>query len=134
MIWIIDASAAVEVVLGRKHSKSIGMILKDAEEVYAPEIFVAEVANAFWKYHRFEGLPKEACYQYTKTTLELADDFIGHLNILDHALEIAFRHEVTIYDALYLGLSSVFNEAGIISIDKKLRHVANQMNIPVNRL
>ncbi len=41
MIWIIDASAAVEIVLRRNHSNSIGKILEEAEQVIAPEIFVA---------------------------------------------------------------------------------------------
>lgn len=118
MIWIIDASAAIEVVLGQKHSETVGMILQEAEEVIAPELFVAEVANVFWKYHRFEGLALDAYIQYTQTTLKLADDFTGHVNILDHAIKIAVQHEVTIHDALYLGLSAMINEAGIISIEK----------------
>lgn len=134
MTCIIDASAAVELILGREHSMSIGNIIQDAEQIITPEIFVAEVANVFWKYHRFEGLPAEVCYGFTKTALQLPDDYIGHVQIMDRAVEIAIRYEVTVYDALYLGLSSIMDDAGIISIDKKLRQVAGQMKIPLNQL
>ncbi len=132
MIWIIDASAAIEIVLGRKHSKSIGAILQDAEEVIAPDLFIAETANVFWKYFRFEGLSKDDYIHYTKMTHSLSDEFIEHTKILDKALYIALLHEVTVYDALYLALASMIEGAGIVSLDKKMRKTADSLQITVN--
>ena len=58
MIWILDASAAIEIVLQREHANSIQNDIRMANYVISPQLFVLEVANVFWKYNQFEGLGK----------------------------------------------------------------------------
>ena len=61
MICILDASAAIEIALNKPKSKRLENYLKKADWIIAPDIFISEVANTFWKYHQFEDLPIDIC-------------------------------------------------------------------------
>jgi len=134
MIWVLDASAAVEIVLGRKHSQKLLGELLAAESIITPELFLAEIANVFWKYFRFEKMSREDYFFSVNKTLELIDEFSRHSEILDVAVNIAIEHKVTVYDALYLGLAANMKGRGIITLDKKVRLIAHKMEIKLNKL
>ena len=48
MIAVLDASAAVEIVLRRTHANRFADIVKNADMVLSPLLFISEVSNAFW--------------------------------------------------------------------------------------
>ncbi len=49
MITVLDASAAVEVVLHRPNADTISSVLRSADLTLAPDLYVSEIANALWK-------------------------------------------------------------------------------------
>lgn len=53
MTVILDASGAVEIALGNKNATLYLSHLKKADIIIAPDIFVSEVTNVFWKYRKF---------------------------------------------------------------------------------
>lgn len=134
MTWVLDASAAVEVVLGRRHSYKIIDIMSNADRVIAPELFIAEVANVYWKYYTFEKMSKTHYFKYASETIELVDDFVRHSIILESALNIASENKLTIYDALYMSLAQDAEGIGLITLDKKVRAAARKMEIVINKL
>ncbi len=66
MRLILDASAAIEVVLDRSKARRFAHVLEEADEVLAPELLVAEVVNTVWKYHQFENLSLTRFYSRSR--------------------------------------------------------------------
>ena len=50
MITVLDASAAVEIVLDKADSLRFRDLLLQSELVLAPDTFPSEITNTFWKY------------------------------------------------------------------------------------
>jgi predicted nucleic acid-binding protein len=49
MIVVLDASGAAEIALENEKSLPFMGILKNADLILAPDIFVSEIANIFWR-------------------------------------------------------------------------------------
>lgn len=60
MILVLDTSAAVaavEIVLHRDSAQSLAEVVREADWVIVPTLFIAEVNNVFWKYQKFVDYP-----------------------------------------------------------------------------
>jgi len=49
---VLDASAALELVMARPERLSVAALLQHYDWMIAPSLFVYEVANALWNYRR----------------------------------------------------------------------------------
>lgn len=128
MILVLDASAAVEVVLRRAGACKLEQRLCDADWVIAPTLFAAEAANAFWKYHRFEDLPLEQCERALDQALSLPDDLLDDRELAREAFALACLARVTAYDALYMVLARRHN-ARLLTMDQALRRACRKHSI-----
>ena len=130
MTVIIDASAAIELMLKRKSAKAIAAIISRADWVIAPDLFVSEVTNVFWKYHEFEDLPIDICERYLDDTLLLVDDYISCYDLYKEAFALSCQVNHSVYDAMYLVLTR--RQAGLlVTMDKQLERTAIKNSIKV---
>lgn len=128
MIVVLDASAAVEIVLGRKESEKLrGEILK-AESVLAPELLVAEVTNTFWKYHQISEMPLDCCEEAVNDALSLVDQLIPMSPLTVEVFSASCMVQHPAYDLFYLVTARRFN-ARILSLDAKLLQCAKRLGI-----
>ena len=74
MRLVLDASAALEIVLERSRAGDFVRAIQEADVVMAPELLVPEVVNAIWKYHQFDSLDLSTCNQALELAIGLADD------------------------------------------------------------
>jgi predicted nucleic acid-binding protein len=125
---VIDASAAVSVALAMSGSEIFFAPLDQADLVLAPDIFVAEVCNAVWKYRKAELLPMEQCERALEHALSLPDQFESGLALQREAFALASRHIHPVYDALYLVLARR-NNAAILTLDRRLEELARKLEI-----
>lgn len=130
MIVILDASAAANVVLNSKLANTFNTSLKKADWVIAPDLFVSEISNVFWKYHRFEKLSQSECEVFINNGIQLIDDFILATSLYKEAFSFACQTQHTVYDALYLVLTRRQNGT-LASADKNLIQTARQHLIKV---
>ncbi|RMF68862.1 MAG: PIN domain nuclease, partial [Calditrichaeota bacterium] len=105
MTHVLDASAAIGIVLERPQAAFCADILAEADWVIAPDLFVPEVANAFWKYHHFENLPLDVCEEMLELTIALSDDFVESSGMYKEAFALACSTHHPVYDTLYLVLT-----------------------------
>lgn len=70
---VIDASAAVGLVLGRTGPEIFIPWLEQADLVAAPDLYVAEVANAIWKYRKADLIPLAQCEIILEQVVSLPD-------------------------------------------------------------
>jgi len=128
VIVILDASAAVKIVNQQKEIKSYLDILKDADWVIAPDIFVSEVSNVFWKYHQFDDMTMNICEHSLKSTIGLVDDFIDTIDLYQEAFSFSSQINHPVYDSMYLICARRYN--GIfVTADKKLNKLAKKYAI-----
>lgn len=50
MIVVLDASAAIEIILQLDQARLFEKTLSDSELVLAPDTYPSEITNVFWKY------------------------------------------------------------------------------------
>lgn len=130
MIVVLEASAAVEIVLGHASGPRMAGMVGDAASVCAPHLYVAEVANAFWKYHRFEGLSREVCEKAVRRAIELPDRYWDDRDLQAEALAMACSGRRPVYDMLYLVLARR-QGAVLLTADRALRDFARRHDVRV---
>ncbi len=128
MIIILDASAAAELVMKRTLAKPIEKALTAAEAVLAPELFVAEITNVFWKYHVLQSLDRSLCEMAIRIALQLPDEILPDREFAIQAFELGAQTKLSSYDMFYAALA--LKKGGkLLTLDKKLARGAKNLNI-----
>lgn len=128
MTYILDSSAAIEISLNRRYSSFFSDLLSSAIWVIAPDLFISEVANVFWKYHQFENLSLEICENTLNGSLNLVDDFIDTMTLYNEAFSLACMVKHPVYDMMYLVLTRRYNGT-LLTLDRRLIQIANKCSI-----
>ncbi len=127
---VLDASAAIEVALGRKQAAQLAGILAEADVVLAPELFVPEVVNTIWKYHQFEQLSLSVCDRAIEAALGLVDALIPSKEIHGEAFLLARTARRSAYDMFYVALARR-EDAVFLTTDAALRKEAERQGVRV---
>ena len=130
MILILDTSAAIETAMNRPKSIEIKEWITNSDWIAAPDLFVSEATNVYWKYHTFHDMEIETCEQLNALTIELVDGFISAKELYREAFALSCQLGYSVYDCLYLVLARR-NNAYLATIDKKMKKAARQLNIKV---
>ena len=72
------------------------------------------------------------CKDLIQTSLLLPDELIQHDELVYSAFDIATENKISAYDSTYLALATNQPHAGIITLDKKMREVAQKLKIELN--
>ncbi|HUJ49122.1 MAG TPA: type II toxin-antitoxin system VapC family toxin [Bryobacteraceae bacterium] len=127
---VLDASAAIEIVLDRSRGASFGGILEQADEVLAPDLLVPEVANTIWKYHQFEHLNLDICERALEFAIGLTDALVPSSTLYREAFLLARAVHRPVYDMFYLALARR-EDAAFLTLDAVLRKEAERQSIRV---
>ena len=127
---VLDASAALEAVLGRVNAPEVLDLLRYATTVRAPDLFAAEVANALWKHVRAGDIDIENGQNCLRAALELVDSMSASNELVEEALATATAHAHPVYDALYL-VTARRTGATICTRDRRLATLAKETRVPV---
>lgn len=127
---VLDASAAVGIVLAMPGAELFSPSLEQAAVVTVPDLFVAEVCNAFWKYRKAELLPMARCEQALEHALNLPDRLESSHPLYLEAISLSCRHLHPVYDSLYLVLARR-NNARLLTMDRRLAALAEKLEIEV---
>jgi predicted nucleic acid-binding protein len=127
---VIDASAAVGLVLALPGTENFTPLLEQAALVTAPDIFIAETSNAFWKYRKADLLSATRSELALEQAICLPDRFESSSALYLEAFALACRHLHPVYDALYLVLARRTN-ATLLTLDRRLAALAGQLEIGV---
>lgn len=128
MTIVLDASAALALALGRPEAGHLSECLQQAERVIAPDIYVAEITNAFWKYCSFTKISQADCVRGIEFCLGLVDESVPAEAMWAEAFAEAVKCRHPVYDLLYL-VAARRNAAHVLSCDKKLKTLARKLGI-----
>ncbi|MFO7870633.1 MAG: type II toxin-antitoxin system VapC family toxin [Kiritimatiellia bacterium] len=130
MIAVLDASAAVSIVLKRSDSTEARKAACEADELIAPGLFVCEVANTFWKYYHLSDMALAACEQAVEKAVALPDRYVSGEELHMEAFSLACLTDRTVYDMLYLVLARR-NNAVLVTVDESLKETARKQSVRV---
>lgn len=124
---VIDSSTALKWLVSEADSEA-ALLLRDKYRFAAPELLIAECANAVWKRVRRGEMTNEAA-TFAVRLLQLQPDdfeFVSIASLADHALQLAISLDHPIYDCLFIALAAREKCPFITSDDKLLRKVSGR--------
>jgi predicted nucleic acid-binding protein len=110
LICVVDASVVLKWFLPESDSAFADVLLEkflnNEVELLAPDLILVEAANALWKrvMPRKELSAEEASFIY-RDLLTLPLSLIPSLTVASAALQVALKHNHSVYDALYCALA-----------------------------
>ncbi len=119
---VLDASAAVEWLLGLPLAAAVGERLRSDETLHAPHLLAVEVAQVI---RRYVGRGEVASDRGGHAIADLAD-----LDVAHHPHEPLLpgiwrlRHNLTAYDAAYVALAEVL-DAPLLTLDAGIASATN---------
>ncbi|CAN5619322.1 type II toxin-antitoxin system ribonuclease VapC1 [soil metagenome] len=107
---VVDASAVIELLLGQPVAARLAqqLIADPTIELAAPHLLDAEVGQVLRRFERSGELGESAARGAVNDLAALPILRYPHGPLLDRAYDL--RHNVTIYDALYLALAETLDE------------------------
>ena len=105
MIVVLDASAAVGIVLQSKTGIQLTETVREADLVLAPSLFVSEITNTFWKYTEFHDWPLEKAEQAVEKCVQLPDHYSNDGELYREVLMMSCTMSHPAYDLYYVVLA-----------------------------
>ena len=81
------------------------------------------VPNVLWKHIRFDGLPQTDATEVVANLLMLPFQIVTVHPLLPTALQIGLRHQLAVYDSLYIALALKVN-CPLITVDTRQSNAA----------
>lgn len=119
MTLVVDASVALKWYVPEEDDDLAAGLLHSGEELIAPQIVVAEVANASWRLVRKGEITPT---QHTRIAASVARPFAALAPLaalLPRAAAITLALDHPVYDCFYLALSEA-RDAPLITDDRRL--------------
>jgi predicted nucleic acid-binding protein len=124
-VVVLDASAAIRLVMDTKAQSDLLERIATADEVLAPMLLCAESANVLWKYQRAGVLSdRQALERHTEISI-LVHRFVDDCSLFPEALQLAGRLNHPVYDVLYL-VTARRHAAQLVTFDSRLHSLCKQ--------
>ena len=123
---VLDASAAVRLILADPAATDLAERVGGAALVLAPELMLTELANTLWKLQRAQRLNDLDPQELLAEARELVDRLEPDRHLQAEALALACHLNHPVYDCLYLALARR-EAASMISSDRRLNALAERV-------
>jgi len=123
---VLDASAAVRLILADPAAADLAERVGGAALVLAPELMLTELANTLWKLQRADRLNDLDPQELLAEARELVDRLEPDRHLQAEALALACHLNHPVYDCLYLALARP-EAASLISSDRRLNALAERV-------
>lgn len=127
---VLDASAALEAVLYRRHAEEVLDRLETSDQVRAPDLYAAEIANGLWKHVRAGDLDLDQAQTALRAALDIVDVLVPSADLIEEALATAATHAHPVYDALYL-VTARRSGATVCTLDRRLAALLEETRVAV---
>jgi predicted nucleic acid-binding protein len=128
MITVIDASAAAEIGFNLPNADKYKDILKRSTKVLAPDLFISEITNVYWKYIIALQIDFEKAKLGIEYSIKSVDEFIDTQDIWNESLFEAIQQKHSVYDIMYI-ITARRNSAVLLTLDKKLKSICTKLKI-----
>jgi predicted nucleic acid-binding protein len=127
---VLDASAALHLVMDGESSDAIAEHLDGAQLVTAPDLFAGEVANGLWRYVEHGDITADEATDRLAAALALAGPLVPGTIVAHEALVAAATYHHPVYDMMYAVLARR-QGAAVITRDARLARALRAMEVQV---
>ena len=125
---VADSSALIKYFTREPGWERVRELL--TEGVITLDLAIKEVANALWKMVVRGEMGYDTALTIIRTLLEGAIPVVDERDYLARALELAAKHKVTVYDALFIALA-LEKSAELVTSDKLQAAAAEKAGVKV---
>lgn len=123
MKLVIHANVLIKLYVPEVLSQKADSLFRDAEnrriDLIAPDLIYPEAGNILWKKQRLKELSRPDVEEITEAMLSLPLVVEPVKLLLPLAVDIAIGYNITVYDAAYVALATVYKTT-LVTADKKL--------------
>jgi len=130
MIVSVDVCGAMEILMQREKAEKFGKALQEAALVVAPDLYVSELTNTLWKYHRAELLSRDECVQCIQDGINYIDKFIDSKELWQEAFSEGINNGHSIYDMFYMVVTRR-HDGTLITNDSTLAAICGNNHIKI---
>jgi len=120
---VADASIVIKWILEEPGSDDAALLIANADHVYAPEIVLAECANAIWKRVARGWMDIENALLPLSDLMALPVLLVGLRALTPSALDLALAYGHPIHDCYYLA-AAVAHDCPLATADRRLHELA----------
>ena len=120
----VDASVAVKWFVAEDYREEARILLGPGISLYAPDLLLAESANAIWKKARRGEIGSAQPFVEGIITLPQVVHFQSSELLLRDATSIALRTGHPVYDSLYIACARLTNSA-LVTADRTLARIVS---------
>lgn len=124
--YIVDASVVIQRLIQQPftpNAQSLFNQITASDQLIVPEFCLIECTNVIWKQVRFFAMPPLQAERLVKDLRALPLKRAPVKKLLDNALKIGLKHQLAVYDSVYLALALQLNVA-VITVDQPQEHAA----------
>ena len=125
---VLDASAAVHLVMESEYAGTLVETLSLADAAIAPDLFYCEVANSLWKYLQNGSLETNEALARMDKASSLIDFAFSSRVLAAEALIAAETHAHPVYDLTYAVLARRYG-ATVVTMDRRFLRLLGTMGI-----
>ena len=125
-MFVADASVAVKWFVKQDRWEEARALAKPPQEVIAPELVLAEIASALWKYVRVNQLLKDTAEAMLMQAPRAFARIVPLEELLPAAFDLSLSIPHPVYDCFYLALARR-EGAPLVTADKRLAAAAQAL-------
>ncbi len=136
--YVIDTSILMQAYIHDANTSNVHALIdlfaeEEPPELHYLDIGLTESTNVLWKHIRWGNLDLESAMQALQDIRDLP--LVVHIvePYLADALGLAVKHELAVYDSLYLALAQELN-CSLITADVKQGHIAEQVGVTLKSI
>ena len=130
MIVVLDVSAAIEILLKKEKRELLNKTYKEASWVMAPDLYVSEISNVFWKYFKAKAISRDDCVSFVEDGINMVDGYVDARELWKEALGEGIKNNHPIYD-MYYSVLARRNNATLLTNDGQLLKICKKLNISI---
>ncbi len=125
MTTVVDASVALRWCFPLNGSDRAEQLFRSNDHFIAPDLVMAEITNAAWKFVLFDGVTAESAQAAVRDVAKAFEERVPTSVLKDRALAIAIELRHPAYDCFYLALAERSASPLVTADDRLIRRCAN---------
>lgn len=130
MRLVLDASAALRLVLEMSEAPWILEQVEQASIISAPELYCLEVSNGLWKYVRSGAFDRDEALELYEMASSFPDILFPSQELAVESLSEGVAHQHSVYDLAY-GVLARRTGATVLTTDRSFASLLEKIHIPV---
>jgi predicted nucleic acid-binding protein len=129
--YVVDASVISQYLITDTYTNNATALfrqLRRGDRLYVPEFCRLECVNVVWKQVRFQSMSQADAEQLILDLMALPLRTTPVASLYTEALQIGLKHQLAVYDSVYIALAQHLNHP-LITIDQAQSRAAAQEGI-----